>query len=92
MAYRRTTKDTYEWIPVNRLIDDVKYAVLLLNHSLDHLNGHKSLTFDNIWRKAERRVAVDGGSKYLQPDHTLPDILCGDFDSVTTDRLNHFRQ
>ena len=31
--------------------DNVKYAVLLLNHSLDHLNGAKSLSFDHIWQK-----------------------------------------
>ncbi|CAG2174324.1 unnamed protein product, partial [Oppiella nova] len=55
---------------------------------------HKSATFDKIWRKAERRVAVDGGSKYLRcpQEHPFPDILNGDFDSVQTERLEYFRR
>ncbi|CAG2171566.1 unnamed protein product [Oppiella nova] len=94
MAYRQTSKDTFEWKSIDHIIDNVKYAVLLLNHSMDHLSGHKSATFDKIWRKAERRVAVDGGSKYLRcpQEHPFPDILNGDFDSVQTERLEYFRR
>ncbi|XP_054165355.1 thiamin pyrophosphokinase 1-like [Oppia nitens] len=94
MAYKVNTEGVYEWTILDQLVDVGKYAVLLLNHSLDHLNGHKSPLFDKIWNNAALRVAVDGGSKYLSTinsRHRLPDIVSGDFDSISTDRLDYFR-
>lgn len=42
------------------------------------------------------RVAVDGGANHLKgifEDHfKLPNILCGDFDSITPESLKFFKE
>ena len=35
---------------------------------------------------------MDGGAQYLRPDHKFPDILSGDFDSITTEKIEYFRK
>lgn len=85
--------DAKEWIPQNNLSGKGSFAILLLNQPL--CDENKRFLKQN-WNSAVLRVAVDGGANHLKgifdSDMLNPDIICGDFDSVTPENLKFFQE
>ncbi|EPX74787.1 thiamine diphosphokinase Tnr3 [Schizosaccharomyces octosporus yFS286] len=67
-----------------------KYAVLILNRSISVSKNR----FRHLWENASLRICADGGSNRLRSyDPTLrPDMLVGDFDSLTDETREHYKQ
>nr|XP_026496681.1 thiamin pyrophosphokinase 1 isoform X1 [Vanessa tameamea] len=75
-----------------------KYAVLILNRKI----SQKQEFIKKIWNNATLRIAVDGGMVHWEKfvnnlpviDQTtmkLPDLITGDFDSITEDVLEKYK-
>ncbi|EPY50909.1 thiamine diphosphokinase Tnr3 [Schizosaccharomyces cryophilus OY26] len=67
-----------------------KYAILILNRSISISDNR----FHHLWDNASLRICADGGSNRLKNyDPTLkPDILVGDFDSLTNETREHYKR
>ncbi|KAI1295518.1 thiamine pyrophosphokinase 1 [Halotydeus destructor] len=71
------------WEPASVKEGGEKYAIILLNHSLDNKSDSAKSLFSHIWSKGCLRIGVDGGNNLLPTLNVLqPDIICGDFDSI----------
>ncbi|XP_063360513.1 thiamin pyrophosphokinase 1 [Cydia amplana] len=77
----------------------VNYAVLVLNTPITQ----SQTFFTQLWNSAKLRVTVDGGTKKwetfinncpeeIQKDIKLPDLVTGDFDSISQDDLEKYRK
>lgn len=78
----------------------------MLNHALDNKSDQEKKSFLNLWSKSILRVAVDGGvnsldkligsmnQKSVNEDDWIknPDIISGDFDSITPDLIRKYRK
>ena len=85
---------------------DSRHAIILLNHALDGKSDLDKKTFLNLWSKAVFRVAADGGANAL--DELIvarntrdineeawiknPDVISGDFDSITPSLIDKYRK
>jgi thiamine pyrophosphokinase len=69
-----------------------KYAIVLLNHALDHKQTEAKAKFADLWRKGCLKVAVDGGCNWLNTlELERPDFISGDFDSVNPSVLEAYK-
>lgn len=75
------------WRPLDCFheISDLKTALILLNQP----NPYSKPFLSSLWNNAVYRASVDGGTNHLysvfkdNPNAFLPDIISGDFDSIT---------
>ncbi|KAJ6633544.1 Thiamine pyrophosphokinase 1 [Pseudolycoriella hygida] len=78
------------------LIDE-KYAIVVMNRPI-HVDP---IHTKQLWEKAKCRCLVDGGANrwldFLKNNSNLdrlvePELLTGDFDSITDETMSHFKQ
>ncbi|XP_045446765.1 thiamin pyrophosphokinase 1 [Melitaea cinxia] len=78
---------------------NLKYAVLILNRTIPQRNDF----IKDLWNNATLTIAVDGGmvhwdnfvNKLTENDRKnmkLPDLITGDFDSITNDVLEKYKK
>ncbi|KAJ8733431.1 hypothetical protein PYW08_001729 [Mythimna loreyi] len=86
-------------ITMNKLIHDIKYGILILNRPITQNYGF----MNNLWNRASIRMTVDGGTrqwdKYIsafpkEMQNTMkdPDLISGDFDSITDEILEKYKK
>lgn len=93
----KNTPEWKEWWPEKIVSNtgDLKFALVVLNQPLTGKTGD---IVKLKWQQASYRVAVDGGASCLlnlANEHKLelvPDLITGDFDSVTSEVLNIYEQ
>lgn len=87
-----------KWQPLEDLLKkDFNYAVIILNTPISEELPKSFLI--NLWNNAKVRLTIDGGTKRWfnwinsNPTASKPiDLITGDFDSLSTDILNHFEK
>jgi len=62
-------------------------ALLFLNGNYDY----KANLIKKLIRDTDLIIAVDGGASFLKKNNVVPDVLIGDFDSLSKDDLEYFR-
>ncbi|XP_035221320.1 thiamin pyrophosphokinase 1-like [Stegodyphus dumicola] len=82
-----------EWFPHCIINGEHPFCLLILNQLLNKENEH---FLKKNWRNAAIRIAVDGGACQLKSIsdeelNLIPDVICGDFDSVTPDVLDYYQ-
>lgn len=82
-----------EWKPQQLLNGDMSVILMILNQPLISVT-EKFLR--KHWSSAVLRISVDGGTQYLRkmsngPEDLVPEIICGDFDSVSAETLNYYQ-
>ncbi|KAG8190722.1 hypothetical protein JTE90_024857 [Oedothorax gibbosus] len=87
--------DAMEWFPHRILSGEDHYALLILNQPI---NEEIELFVKRNWTSSPLHIAVDGGANQLKKlsDNVLekcyiPEIICGDFDSATSEVLDFFK-
>lgn len=91
--------DVTQITTMNKLQHSIKYGILILNRPITHNQGFLS----NLWNKATVRMTVDGGTnrwdKFVSgfPDDSQktikdPDLISGDFDSITDEVLEKYKK
>uniref|UniRef100_A0A2H1VMH9 SFRICE_008425 n=1 Tax=Spodoptera frugiperda TaxID=7108 RepID=A0A2H1VMH9_SPOFR len=85
-------------IIMNRTLNNMMYGILILNRPIPQNPGFMK----RLWNKAAIRMTVDGGTKQWDkflgglPDELKknikdPDLISGDFDSITDEILEKYR-
>jgi len=86
--------DKIEWKPDSISHPDSRFALLLLNNESPRHYDQKAMEiFQDLWTRAKLRVCIDGGTNFILRDSSIlrPDIISGDFDSVTPETLSYFK-
>ena len=67
-----------------------QYSIIMLNKSIDN----KSNIFNNLWNDSMFRICCDGAANHLVYKNDLknPNVIIGDFDSITTNTLKYFQK
>ncbi|XP_047022678.1 thiamin pyrophosphokinase 1 isoform X2 [Helicoverpa zea] len=84
---------------MNKVLGNIEYGVLILNRPITQNPGF----IKRLWNKASVRMTVDGGTKQWDKflsnfsDETKttiqdPDLITGDFDSITDEILEKYKQ
>jgi thiamine pyrophosphokinase len=55
------------------------------------LNYAKVERLEDYWKVKGLRVCVDGGCNRLMATDMVPDVIVGDFDSISTKSLDHYK-
>ncbi|XP_054724799.1 thiamin pyrophosphokinase 1-like [Uloborus diversus] len=83
-----------EWFPEQYINGEEAIALLILNQPISEINQN---FVKKAWSSAKLSIAVDGGAiqlKEMSDSKTtlVPNIICGDFDSVTKEVLNFYQE
>lgn len=77
----------------------LRYAVLILNRPI----SQEEAFMKNFWEKATLRITVDGGAlrwdqfltrlpEEIRNKMKIPDLITGDFDSITEETLQKYKK